>query len=495
VKDNNTNGEIQKKTVSGIKWTYLSTFLARGFYPLVLIILARILSPSDFGLAAMAMAVSSFFSCFGDLGLKHALVQQKGDEEKIATLVFWILLTFGFFWFFLIWIIAPFMAVYYKSPEVTQLLRVLGLIFIIQPFSDVPLSILLRNLKFKALFYRQLFPQIFSGITSIILALMGYGAWALVIGTLAGIAGTSVMVWHLTVWRPKLYMDFGILRNMFRFGFFLSIQQILGWMTVRVDNLFVGRYLSSLGLYRMGFNYGFLPFQLIGLPFLNVVYPVLCKLNRNKDELRKEYFLYIEWICIASIPLSVAFIFIAPFLIPPLLGNKWLPSIPILQLIAVTSMLSSIVGVNAETYKAIGKPDVTVKYAFFRVLISIPFYYFAAQKSILTLAITHVGLACCFVPINFFICSRVLGFKYLYILKKAKTGLLLGLMILITGLSYNSLIVNIFINNPLGNAFCMALFFLVFGGLMLYIIDRKTFTTIKEFIKNTFTFMGKEVAI
>lgn len=480
--------EIKGKTISGIKWTYLSTFLARGLQPVVLIILARLLAPADFGLAAMAVTVISLFTCFSDLGLKHALVQQKGDRDKIASMAFWILLSLGIFWFLLIWIIAPYASSYFKNQDVNPLLRTLGLIFIINSFSDVPLSILLRDLDFKALFYRQLIPQLFSGVISIILASLGYGAWALVIGTLAGGAGTSIVVWRMTHWRPEFYFDKSSFKIMIRFGLYMSIQSILGWMSVKIDHLFVGRFLgaSSLGIYRMGFTYGYLPYQILGLPFLNVAYPIFCKISRNRNELREKYYLYIEWIAIGIIPAAIALLFVMPFAVPVLMGNKWLPSIPVLQLIALTSMFASMVGVNAEAYKAIGRPEINVKLFAVRVLVSVPFYYYAAQQSIVTLAVTHVGLTCTFAPINFFVCSKVLKIPYLSILKKISKGLLLGLVIFVAGLLYSTFIVDEIISSPVSNAFCLSLILLVCGLSSLFVIDRKIFTTLFELIKKTF---------
>lgn len=488
--------EFRGKTLSGIKWTYLSTFLARGLQPVVLIVLARLLTPSDFGLAAMAVAVTSLFACFSDMGLKHALVQQSGKDEEVASLAFLIILPLGLVWFLVIWVMAPYVAVYFKNQEVTSLLRVLGLMFIIQPFSDVPLAILLRDLKFKALFYRQLIPQLFSGVTSITLAFMGYGAWALVIGTLSGIAGTSVVVWRMTHWRPRLFFDRGMFKSMFSFGSLMSVQSILGWMMLRIDNIFVGRFLgvASLGIYRMGFTFGFMPFQIVGLPFFNVAYPIFCKISSDRDKLREKYLLYIKWVSTANVPISIAFMFVMPFLVPSLLGDKWISAIPVLQLIAFTSMFASIVGINAETYKAIGRPGVSVKLFALRVLVSVPFYYYAAQNSIVMLAATHVGLTTCFAPINFFVCSRVLKIRYLTILSKIRNSMFFGLIFIAAGLLYNGLIVDDIINNPLWNAFCLSLIFLILGSGSLFVIDRKIFDILVKFIKNPLSYKVEELA-
>jgi O-antigen/teichoic acid export membrane protein len=489
--------EISGKTTSGIRWTYMSTLLSKGLYPITLIILARLLSPAEFGVVAMAVAIKTFFTCFSDVGLKQAMIRQKGDIEKISSTAFWILLSFGSFCFLVIWIISPYVGMYFKNQEVVPLLRTLGLMFIIQPFLDVPLSMLLKNLEFKALFYRQLFPQLFSGIVSITLAFLGFGSWALIIGALAGITGTSIIVWYNTDWRPRLYIDQAIFKSMFRFGSFVSIQSILFWLMGKVDNLFVGRFLGahSLGIYRIGYNYGNLPLQLVGGPFHEVIFPIFCKISNNLYDLREKYLLYIKWISLAIIPTGIAFIFIIPDMVPFLLGSKWSSSIPVIQLIIITSILASIGGVNAEAYKAIGRPDINVKFFSIRVIVSLPIYYIAAQKDIVTLALSHVGLTCFFVPINMYICSLVLKIRYLSIIKRSGVGLSLGLIFLIAGVSYMSLIEGNFINNPIINVLCLAIFFIFLGAISLFLIDRMVFTTILEVVRNTFTYKTKEAAL
>lgn len=489
--------DFREKTISAIKWTYLSTFIARGLYPIILIFLARLLTPADFGLVAMGMVVITFFSCFSDFGLKHALIQQKGNNEKIANVAFSFLLVAGFIWFLVIWLIAPYVGSYYRNTEIISLLRVLGLVFIVYPFSDVPLSLMLRELDFKALFFRQLLPQIFSGSTSIVMALKGYGAWALVFGYLSGAIGTSLVVNLQSKWRPALSFNKDIFREMFRFGSFMTIQSILGWMMVRVDNLFVGRFLgaSNLGIYRIAFTYGYLPWQLIGLPFYNFAYPFFCKMNGNLKEFRDKYILYLKWISIASVPTGVAFVFLIPFVIPVLLGHKWLQALPVLQIIAITSILSSISGLNLEVYKAIGKPHISAKFFTIRVLVSLPFYYYAAQKSIITLAFMHMGLACLFVPINFFICSKVLTITYFSIFKNIMQGFLVGITLTLTGLVYNSYIKENLIYNPLGNALLLLVIFFGVGSISLFTIDKEAFKKLLQFIKNGLRYKAPEVTM
>jgi teichuronic acid exporter len=486
---------FRAKTMSGMKWTYMSTILSRGISPITLIFLARLLTPADFGLVAMALAVTTLLKCFSDLGFNHAMVQQSGEDEKIASLAFWTLLLLGICWFVLMWITAPFVASYYKNDDVIPLLRVLGLSFIIQPFSDVPLAILLRDLKFKALFYRQLIPQLFQGASSVILAFLGYGAWALIIGNLVGIVGTSVVVWCVTSWRPTLSMDVRSYKSMFRFGSFVSIQNVLGWLMAKAGDLFVGRYLgaSSLGFYRMGSTYGNLPLIFVGKPFHSVAYPMLCRLSNDLDEIKHKYKLYIKWISVVAIPSGIAIVFIMPFVIPILLGSRWIPAIPVLQFIALTSMLSSIVGLNTEVYKAIGRPDISVKFFSIRVMATLPVYYFASQQSITALALSQAGLTFFFVPINIFICTRVLGIGYFAVLKKLKTGLFLGLLLSIGGLSYRPLIADHLISNPFGNIFCLSFFLLILGGISLFVIDRSIFSHLADFIKNSCSFKAKEV--
>jgi len=430
--------ELRSKTISGLKWTYVSNFLVRGIQPVVVAILARILAPEDFGLMAMALAVSGFVSLFRDAGLGQALIQHRGETEGLVDRAFWLMFLLGGVWFGLTWVCAPIVAEFYHRKEIVSILRVLGTLFLVYPFSDIVLNLLLRQLEFKALLFRQLFPLLLSGAVSIGLACAGYGVWSLVWGTVVGAVGTSVVVCALTGWMPRWRPGSGSLAGPVRFGLHVSLQRILGWLTASVDQVLVGKFLgaASLGVYRMAWTYGEIPWTMVTGPFNVVAYPIFCKASQDRSEVRRLYLSFLRWLSLIGVPIGVSAALLAPYLVPLVLGEKWVEAMPIIQLIAIVGINSSIVCVNPEAYKAIGRADVASKFLLARALASLPVYYYASHRGIVTLAVSHVLLVCIFGPVNMYVSMRLLGISLKELLGSMRGGILVGLSLALAGALY-----------------------------------------------------------
>jgi O-antigen/teichoic acid export membrane protein len=477
-------GIVRAKTISGIKWAYLSNFLVYGIQPLTLAILARLLTPEDLGLMAMASTVTGFIRLFKDLGLGQALIQHRGRTEEVADTAFWLQLLFGTIWFISVWIAAPLIASYYHREEVIPILRTLGVLFLIYPFSDVPLSILVRDLEFKALFFRQAAPLLFSSLVSIALAYAGFGAWALVFGSIVGAGATAIVVLWISEWYPGFRFKGQILAKLLNFGMHVSIQNILGWLIVSVDQVFVGRFLGAhdLGIYRMGFTLGDMPWSLISGPFNLVLYSVLCKASSDLYVVRKQYLAAMRWLTLINVPVGIAVASLAPSIVPLFLGPKWTGVIPILQLIALVGTLASVVTMNPEVYKAIGRPDIMSKFLLVRAIVSLPLYYFAAQKGIVVLAAMHLGLTLVFAPINTAICMHVLHINVKELFLQIREGMAIGGVLITIGMLYRLVVAKFVVPEPINGVGLLGIFLLI-GGVTLWYFDRGVIQQLASIVK------------
>jgi len=464
---------LKTKITGGIKWAYLSNFLVYGIQPLTLAILARLRTPEDFGLMAMASTVTGFIRLFKDLGLGQALIQHRGRTEEVADTVFWLQLLFGIVWFVGIWIAAPLIGGYYHREEVISILRTLGVLFLIYPFSDVPLSILVRELEFKALFFRQAAPLLFSSFISITLAYIGFGAWALVFGSITGAGATAIIVLWISEWHPKIRFKGQILAKLLNFGAHVSVQNILGWLIISVDQVFVGRFLGAhnLGIYRMGFTLGDMPWSLISGPFNLVLYPVLCKANSDLSAVKRQYLAAMRWLTLINMPVGIAVAFLAPSIVSIFLGSKWTQVTPVLQLLALVGAIASIVTMNSEVYKAIGRPDVMSKFLLVRAMVSLPSYYFAAQKGVVILAATHLGLTLIFAPVNALICMHVLHINMKELFLQIRGGIAISEVFIALGILYHLGVAKLGIPEPMNGVGLLGIFLLA-GGVALWYFER-----------------------
>ncbi len=420
-----TPQSITHKAIKSTKWVFLSTVISKIWQPVITIILARLLSPEDFGLLALAIVVTSIIALFQDLGLAHALIQRREHMEEAADVIFWSGLVLGIFWYGAIFISAPFAAYYFHDERVISVLRIIGISFVVNPFGIVQKTSLTKELHFKELFYLNLIPTVVPGIVSIILAIEGFGVWALVLGSLMSPISSVVIVWFKIPWRPRWRYNLSIAKEMLGFGGFVSAESFLGWGITKIDNLFVGRFLGArqLGIYNMGWNVGFWPAQNLSVPIINIAYPMFSKLQQDMHTVRKHYLKIIELISLVSFPLGILIALTAHMFVPLLLGNRWMDAIPIIQLLSIIGILASIVWINPQIYRAIGRPDITPKFLVARSIISIPLYYFAAQKGIIFLCGIHLMLVAFFVPINIYIGMRVLDISLREIIGKLSSAI------------------------------------------------------------------------
>ena len=199
---NYSNQNITTKAVGSLKWSALTEIAARTAQPIIFVVLARLLAPTDFGVLATAMIVISFVQMFWDAGLSKALIQTKEVPENAAHVVFWTNLTLGIIIYTLLFAAAPYIAFFFKSPVTEPVLRVLGIQIIIASLASVQQALFVRDLDFRGLFWIKLLTVFIPALFSIPLALLGYGIWSLVTGTLAGQFFNLLLLWMRSPWRP-----------------------------------------------------------------------------------------------------------------------------------------------------------------------------------------------------------------------------------------------------------------------------------------------------
>lgn len=427
-----------KSGAIGIRWAYLSNAVSYITQPIVLILLARVLTPSDFGLIAMALVVITFFDLFRDMGLSQALIYQRGATQELASTAFWTQFLLCITIFGLIWAIAPLISVYYRDARLVPILRAMAGIFLLSPLIDIPYALLLRALHFKALFVRQGVPTLVGGVVSIALGWTGFGVWSLVIGQLVGrgIAG-AISLW-VSRWVPAFEIKAGLIRSLLRFGGQVSLQKVLGWIIVWIDRWFVGRFLgaASVGIYHVGMRLGEVPYLASGSPMALVAYPVMVRDNQDGLEIRHRYLSYLRGIALIGLPLGISMVLVMPFAVPGILGPQWAQSTEVFQVILLGQTLACFVSLNPEVFKALGRPDIMSRFFLVRAAISVPVYFLAARENILTLAFAHLLLVILFAPINMYITMRIADIKFKQILSSIRSGMVVATALIPIGLLY-----------------------------------------------------------
>ena len=478
---------IIEKATKSVKWSAFMEIVSRAISPIVYVILARLLAPRDFGIVATAMIVINFSRMFWDAGLGKALMQTNERTDTAANIVFWTNLVLGILIYLAIYVAAPHIASFFNSPDSMPILRVLGILVIVDSLSSVQQSLFMRELDFRKLFWMTLGSALVPGVFSIPLAFAGYGVWALVAGALASSVARSGSLWFLSTWRPTVQFDVRLARQLFRFGVWVIGESIASWFFAWGDRFLVGKFLGmeALGVYRLAFVIANMIFGLALNPFLPVLYPTFCRLHNDSNILKDAFHRVNKVIITLSLPMGTGLMLIAPLLSSSLFGEKWNGLGVVLGIIGFMLGLAWTVGINTELYRAMGRPEVNTKLMIVCALLYFPAYFAAAHHGLVLFTFTRLAVTLLIgIPIQVFVCSRMLRVSNLYLWHDGKATFL-------STLSMASIVTiqKWFFASHGGNAhpfmilFIMVLTGMITYGIVLWALDRSFFLQTRDLFK------------
>jgi PST family polysaccharide transporter len=456
------------KAISSLKWSVLMEVVSRTAQPIIFVILARLLTPDDFGVLATAMIAISFSQMFWDAGLSKALIQTSHGPEDAAHVVFWTNICLSVLIYIVLFFSAPFIANFFKSPLSGHVLRILGIQIIIASLSSVQQALFVRDLNFRRLFWIKLFTALIPGFFSIPLALFGYGVWALVTGTLVGQTANLYLLWKKSSWRPQLLYDSGLARSLFGFGCWVLLESFGAWLIVWGDNLIVGRFLGThdLGVYRTGWMLVTIVFSFALNPFLPVLYPTFSRLQGDLSALKNTFIRVNRIVFAIAMPIGVGLFLVGPEAASFLFGQKWAGLGFVISVLGLMHGSAWLVGVNAELYRAMGKPDMNTKLMYFQLLYYLPVYYFASQYGLEIFTVARLAVAVIATPIHVYLCVKILDVSPFYLWKEGKP-MLLACLVMASGVAILKWIVLPSIQLPYVHLSLAILIFLG-GGIYLF---------------------------
>jgi O-antigen/teichoic acid export membrane protein len=375
-----------------VGWNYLSFGLGKLLVFISTAILARLLTQEDFGIVGFATVAVSYLSILKDMGLGAALIQRREDVGEASNTVFTLNLIVGLALTVLAMLIAPIVANFFREPLVVPILRWLGLTFILNALGSVHTIRLQRELDFRRKLVPDLGRAVTKGVVSIAFAVAGSGVWALVYGQLAGVAASVVLAWIVFPWRPKLSVDREMAGSLLKFGVAVIGIDALAIINDNVDYLLVGRIFgnAAMGIYTLAYR---LP-ELLVINVLwvmgAVVFPAYSAVQTNRDELRQIFLTTVRIVEIIVVPLCLGLLIAADPLVRVAFGNQWLEAIPILRVLAAYALVLSIGFHVGGVYKAIGRPDISVKLSLLTLVILVPALWIGSTYGLIGIAFGHL---------------------------------------------------------------------------------------------------------
>jgi len=355
---------LRKLATKGILWMATSQFSSQFIRFIVTIILARLLFPEDFGLMGLASIFIGVIIAVHELGLGSAIIQRKDIDNDHLSTAFWASIVSGILFCLLTILASPFVANFFHEHRVQPILLTLSFVFIIGSFSTVPWAILTKNLEFKKIAISELFADIIAGVIAILMALLNFGVWSLVWRMLLGNVVDMALLWILCKWRPSILFDFKKFGELFGFSVNVTCSRALNFAQSNIDNLIIGKVLgaTALGYYSIAYNFITFPLRRVSWVITRVTFPTFSLIQDDNEEIRKGYLRIIRYISIiVLLAISILFI-ISPEFVVLIIGEKWTPMIPPLQILCIAGATRAVVNISNDILLAKGRPDIQLKW-------------------------------------------------------------------------------------------------------------------------------------
>lgn len=413
---------ITHKAVGGLAWTSAGRLVAQIVNFATTIILARLLVPEDFGLLGMVVIVTSFTQLLGEMGASAALIQRGEVNEAHRSSMFWLNLGLGLLSALVVLTAAPYLASFYGEPRVDDLLQVAAALFLITPLGTVQLAVLARDMDFRSLAAVEIGRIMVGGIVGLTFAFTGWGVWSLLARLLGESAGQVSMAWLLAPWRPKRIFRPAALRDLLGFGVRLAASNIINFWVRNVDDLLIGRIFGAgpLGYYSRAYGTMLLPLAQITGIFTSVMFPVMSRLQDDREATRRFYTSALEMIGTIAFPALLGLLAVTEAFVVTLYGEDWRPMIPILRVFCVVGAVQSIATTVGWIFQSQGRTDSQLRWN----IGAAPVLLGAILAGIAMGSAFHVALfygiaSVTLTPISFLMAGRLIGLRLRDIVRAA----------------------------------------------------------------------------
>ena len=354
---------LKEKSIKGVSWSFVEQVLTRGVNFVIGIILARLLSPTDYGLVGMISVFIVVSQIFIDGGLASALIREKDASEVDYSTVFITNITLSIIFYFLLFFSAPVIANFYNQPLLQPLLRVVSLSLVIGALSSVHGTVITKRVDFKSKTLISILTAIISGAAGIFCAVKGFGVWALVAQTLTAAVVVTVVTILLAHWRPRAGFSKESFKRLFSFSSKILGSSLIHTLYENAYPLVIGKKFSArdVGLFSRGGQFPSVANQTLVSTFNRVAYPVLSQIQDDDRHLMRAYEKYIEVFCFLAFPILMGLCGCAKPLILLLLTDKWMDCIPMMQIFCFSFLPNGLVLINLNLLYVKGRSDLALR--------------------------------------------------------------------------------------------------------------------------------------
>ena len=392
-----------------VLWSGIQNVANQGIHFIITIIIARLLTPEDYGLVAMLSIFFGLAQAFIDSGLHGALIQKKNCTDKDYNSVFVFSIVVSCILYSMFFCCAPLIARLYKNDLLVNLSRVYLLSLVINAVGIVPMAIIQKELKFKQFAFVTTAINIISGIIAIIAAYCGFAYWALVLQILITSSLSTIAYYFITKWKPSFSFSFDSFKSMISYGFPVMLTSVVGAIYNNLYSLVIGAKYNSkeLGLYNRAYSFASVVPNTFSNFTMRAMFPVLSKVQDNKEVLKRKVLDMLHLSLYVVVPINMYLIFNGLGVVKVFLGDKWLELAPYLSILCISCISYVYVNIHITTFKVIGNTK-TLFYSdllrkilgFMVMIITVPYGVMVMVYGLLVFSIADVLISATFLNTN-----------------------------------------------------------------------------------------------
>jgi O-antigen/teichoic acid export membrane protein len=355
--------DIKSKTVKGVFWSSIERFSVQGIQFVLGIIMARLLEPSDYGVIGMLAIFLAISQTFIDSGFSNALIRKQNRTEIDFSTVFYFNIGVGLFFYFLLFFVSSFIALFYNVPILKDITKVVALNIVFNSLAIVQRTKLTILVDFKTQAKVSLIAVVISGIIALIMAYTGFGVWALVFQSIFNNGLNTILLWVFVRWKPLTVFSVQSFKELFSFGSKLMISALIDTIYRNIYTLVIGKrfHVTELGYYTRADQFAQFPSSNLTGVFQRVTFPMLSSIQNDNEKLSMTYRRYLRLAAFVIFPLMCGLAGVARPFIKLVLSEKWLGVIPILQLLCFSMMWYPVHAINLNLLQVKGRSDLFLR--------------------------------------------------------------------------------------------------------------------------------------
>lgn len=406
---------LETRAANAALWSTLEILARYGVQFIVMVVLARLLTPDDFGLIAMLLVFTSIGTLLVDSGFGAALIQRQQPTADDETTVFVFTMITGVVTALLLAFSAPALATFFAQPKLIDLTRAMAVVLPLGAFGAVPDALLTMKLDFKARARAEAAASLCSGVVAVVLALRGFGVWSLAWQGIVSIGVRGLLLWVYSRWRPRGRCRSASFRSLFGFGGYMLLSSLLSAVAVRLQSLMIGRLFdsSTLGYYTIAQSTQSAPSTFMGQVLSRVGLPVFSTLAHDRKKLVAALRSSLRMAMFLFVPCMVGIAVVAKPLIDMLYGTRWNNAAPILSVLALGATLWPVHVLNLAAINAQGRSDLFLRLEVIKQVASITLVLTFAQWGPLAIAWSVLLSGIFSAGLNTYYSKRLLGYGWL----------------------------------------------------------------------------------